>query len=256
VSGDRGATARKAAITVCRPSVICRSEGTILIEVVVAVVLLGVLVGPLVGEALSAVGRADKVRQQAARVADTVPGEGALEAWSWGTQVAAAWWRSGPTLYVRPGTSGGLPATIGLWADGWFLGEEYPEADGVLRLGATTWSTCAGRELVVRARTAGGVWGPPRRSLVPEASGVVALPLSAGTPGGLAAEASGQVVAHAPSAGNPAFQLSWDPVGTAPGPLGMPLVVQGVPSGPAEVSLDASDQSWSMEPERDLDAYF
>ncbi len=97
-------------------------EGSILIEVVVAIVLLAILMVPLAGGILSAVGRADTVRQQAARLADALPGEAALQAWSWGSKVASAWWRPGPTLYVRPERSGDQLPTVGLWVDGWFLG--------------------------------------------------------------------------------------------------------------------------------------
>lgn len=229
-----------------------RCEGSILIEVVVAIVLLAILIVPLAGGILSAAGRADTVRQQAARVADADPSEEALQAWNWGNEIASASWHPGPTLYMRPGRSGDQVPIVGLWLDGWFLGEESPDVDGVLRLGAATWSVHAGGELVLRARTPGGVWGPPWRSLIPEAEGVVSLPASAGA----AAGTEGQVVAHAPAAANPEFQVSWDQVCPEPGPLGLPLALQTALSGPSGVSLEGSAQSWWMDAERELDVYF
>jgi type II secretory pathway pseudopilin PulG len=232
--------------------VLRRCEGMILIEVIVAIILLGSLVVPLAGGILSAAGRADGVRQQAARVAGAVLDGDTLRAGMWGSEVARAWWRLGPTLLVRPERSGDVVATVGLWVDGWFLGEESLDGDRALRLDAPTWSPYAGSELVLRVRTRDGAWGPPWRSLVPGADGVVSLPVSTGVATGV----GGQVVAHAPAAGNPAFQLSWAQVCPEPGPLGLPLVLQTVLSGPGGISLDGSGQSWSMELKRGLDVYF
>jgi hypothetical protein len=232
--------------------VLRRCGGSILLELMVAIVLLGILVVPLTGGILSAVGRAGAVRQQSAQVADTVPDETAWRAWTWGGKVASSWWRAGPTLYVQPERSGDAVSTVGLWVDGWFLGEESLDGEGALQLDGPTWSTYARGELVLRVRTPGGVWGPPWRFLVPGADGAVSLPVSTG----MATGVGRQVVAHAPAAGNPAFQLSWDQVCPNPGPLGLPLVLQTGLSGPGAVSLDGSVQSWSMEPERRLDVYF
>jgi hypothetical protein len=229
-----------------------RCGGSILIEVVVAIVILAILIVPLAGGMLSAADRATTVRQQTARVADTPAGGAALQAWGWGSKVARAWWRPGPTLFVRPGLSSDQVPTVGLWLDGWFLGEEDPDVDGVLSLDAATWSTYAGSELVLRARTPGGAWGPPWRLLVPGIEGLVSFPVPAGVPTG----AEGQLIAHAPAAGNPAFQLSWDQVCPKPGPLGLPLVLQTALAGPCGISLDRSGQSWGMELRRDLDVYF
>ncbi len=105
---------------------------------------------------------------------------------------------------------------------------------------------------MMRVRTPGGVWGPPWRSLVPGVEVWSRFLCRLGWPTG----AEGQVVAHAPAAGNPEFQLSWDQVCPEPGPLGLPLVLQTALSGPSGISLDGSGQSWWMEPERDLDVYF
>jgi hypothetical protein len=229
-----------------------RCEGSILLEVMVAIALLAILIVPLAGGILSAVGRADTVRRQAARVVDAFPGEAALPAWSWGGKVASASWRPGPTLYIRTEPSGDKVSTVGLWVDGWFLGEENPDGEGVLRLEAPTWSTHAGSELVMRMRTPGGAWGPPWRSLVPGVEGVVSLAASAGVTVGT----EGQVVAHSPAAANPEFQLSWDQICPQPGPLGLPLALQTALSGPSGMSLDGSGQSWWMNPDRDLDVYF
>lgn len=229
-----------------------RDAGSVLIEVVVAVVLLAILVVPLAERMLSAATRADAVRQQADRVANDFPGERMLASWTWGSEVRGAWWRPGPTLYVDTWRSGDLTLAVGLWVDGWFLGEQSPVVEGVLRFGAGTWSTYVGAELVMRVRSPGGVWGPPWRSLVPEADGLLSL---AG-PAGMAAGVEAQVVAHAPAAANPEFQVSWAQVCPDPGSLGLPLVLESVLSGPAGLSLDGSGQSLRMQPERALDVYF
>lgn len=235
-----------------RDAFLRRGEGSILVEVAIAVVLLAILVVPLAGGMLSAASRADAVRRHADRVAGDRPGERTLTAWTWGSEVRAAWWRPGPTLYVDTRRSGDQTPAVGLWVDGWFLGEVEPDLEGLVRVGAATWSTSIGSELVIRARTSGGVWGPPRRSFVPGAEGVVTLPLSAG----MVAGAEAEVVAHAPAAGNPSFQFSPDQVRPEPSPVGLPLVLRTTLSGPSGVSLDASAQSWWMEAGRGLDVYF
>ena len=235
-----------------RDAFLRRGEGSILIEVVVAVVLLAILVVPLAGGMLSAASRADAVRQHADRVADDRPRERTLAAWTWGSEVRGAWWRPGPTLYVDTRLSGDQIPTVGLWVDGWFLGEVEPDAEGLVRVGPAIWSTPAGGELVIRARTSGGVWGPPRRFLVPGAEGRATPPVSAG----MVAGAEAEVVAHAPAAGNPSFQFSPDRVRPEPSPVGVPLVLRTTLSGPSGVSLDASAQSWWMEAGRGLDVYF
>jgi hypothetical protein len=233
-------------------AVLRRCEGSILLEVVVAIILLAILVEPLTGGILLAVGRADAVRQQAARVADSVLDGQAVRAWTWGSEVASAWWRSGPTLFVRPERSENAVPTVGLWVDGWFLSEESLDGEGVLRVDAPTWWAYPGAELVMRVRTPDGAWGPPWRSLVPGADGVVSLSVSGGEVG----RTEAQVVAHAPAAGNPGFQPSWAVDCPGPGPLGLPLVLQRVQSAPGGISLDGSGQSWFMESERGLDVYF
>jgi hypothetical protein len=227
-------------------------EGSILIEVVIAVVLLAILVAPLAGGITVAAARADAVRQQAGRIADGVSADDALLTWGWGTKVARAWWIPGPTLCVRSAPRGDQAARIGVWVDGWFLREDSLDEDGLVRLGPATWLTRAGGELVLRARTPGGVWGPPWRSIVPGVEGVVSLPVTTEAP----AVADGQVVAHASAAGNPAFQLSWEEVSPEPGPLGLPLVVQTALSGPCGIGLDGWAQCWRAERQRDLDVYF
>ncbi|OFV80587.1 MAG: hypothetical protein A2W26_07620 [Acidobacteria bacterium RBG_16_64_8] len=139
-----------------------------------------------------------------------------------------------------------------MWVDGWFLGEESPDSQGVVRMGAAVWSTHTGDELVVRARLLGGPWGPPWRSLIPGAEGQLALSGSAEMPGG----AEHQVIGHAPAAGHAQLEASWGPSPFEVGPLGTPFVLWTSFSGPAAVNLDDSSQRWFMEAGRDLDVYF
>jgi hypothetical protein len=149
----------------------------------------------------------------------------------------------------RPGD----PAmVVGLWVEGWFVGERNPDAEGAVRLGPEAWSASAGGEVVVRVRSASGAWGPPWRSLVPGAEGVVSLPASGQEGGG----AEGEVIAHPPAAGNPALRFSWTQVGADSGPLGLPAIFETTLFGPCGLSLDSTVQSWSMEAGRGLDVYF
>lgn len=161
-------------------------------------------------------------------------------------------WRPGPTLYIRAGGSADQIPIIGLWVDGWFLGEKSNEGEGVMRLGPATWPASTGRELVIRVRTAGQVWGPPWRSLVPGADGTVSVPAGEQA----AAGAGGELVAHTPTAGNPGFEFSWTVTSTGPGLLGLPVVLTPTPSGPCAVTLGDSAQSLSMDATRGVDVYF
>jgi hypothetical protein len=234
------------------------STGSILIEVVVAVALLGFLLMPLAGTALSATDRAHGLREQAVGVGADLPSEGTLEAWDWGTRAMAAWWRPGPTLHVKTRgkdeqrSTGGPAVVVGLWVDGWFLGERSADAEGAVEVGPEVLSASVSRELVVRVRRPGTSWGPPWRSLVPGAEGVVALPPSGQENAGV----GGEVVAHPPAAGTPDFRASWAGDGGDGGALGLPIVFQSAPPGPCGLSLGVFAQSWLMEAGRGLDMYF
>ena len=233
--------------------IVCRgSYGSIMIEVLVAMVLLAILILPLAGGMLSAAGRVNTVKRFDPAAAEALTEEGVREAWSWGPRVAAAWWLPGPMLHIRPDRSGDPPPTVGLWVDGWPLTAERPDPDGVTRLGSAIWSTYAGRELVVRVRISDGIWGPPWRSLVPGVTGAVLLPASAEPVAGV----DGLVVAHTPGAGNPAFEGSWTNSLPEPGPLGIPFLFPTGFTGPGGLRLDSAQQSWSVEPLRELDLYF
>ena len=228
-----------------------KAGGSILIEVVVAVVLLAVLVVPLATAAQSAVSRAQSVRNQAEHVTDAIKVTGG-EAWEWGTAVASAWWRPGPVLHLEIEERGAPDHIVGLWVDGWFVGEESPDPDGRVRVEAPTWSGLFGRELVLRTRERGGAWGPPWRSVVPAADGGIPSPTYAGE----GVVRGDQAVVHVPTLGNPLLRASWAGAPLDAGPLGMPFVLPPGGSGCCGVSLEGGTQSWWMESGRALDVYF
>jgi len=139
---------------------------------------------------------------------------------------------------------------VGLWADGWFLGEWEPDGSGVLQVDARVWADLASDDLTVRVRQAGGAWGPPWRLVVPSGSGESVASESAGDGG------AGEMVVHVPTLGNPGLGLSWAdaaPDVTAPGLL---LIFPSPGPGTHEIQLDGRKQSWKTESESDLDIYF
>jgi hypothetical protein len=224
----------------------------------VALVLLGVLLMPLVTGMLSAVNRADAVRRQAGRLSLEVAAAGRGDAWEWGAQVVSALWQPGPTLHVSVCPNGAGERFVGLWLDGWFLGERSPDAEGDVCLGASEWSGATGRELVVRARDSEGTWGPPARLSVPDAGG--APPVSSFTgrrlvPGD-AVVTDDKTVLHVPALASPLIGVLQDDVEVTEDSLGLLSVVIAPTCGRCDLSLDARAQSWEVEDGRALDVYF
>ncbi|OFW60567.1 MAG: hypothetical protein A2133_11945 [Actinobacteria bacterium RBG_16_64_13] len=233
------------------------TEGSILLEVLVALVVLGVLVGPMVTAVHSAVSGAAAARLQMSG-ARHVPSESSSgRAWGWGPRIADATWRLGPVLQIKVQPVDGAVPVVGIWINGWFTGEQSPEPDGLLSVDSDLLSDRAGQELVVRERMPGEPWGPAWRSTVPDADGSV--------PGAMAAEgaesgegAPGAVIslAHAPGLASPALVASWTEAPVASLALGVPLFLAPATTGRCELSLCGGTQSWWMESERVLDVYF
>ncbi len=227
-----------------------RSDGWVLVEVMMAVVLLGLLVVPLAAGVQSATGRANTVRSQAARVSDPPQDPDGGDAWEWGATVSSAWWRPGPSLYIQLEQRSGQDHIAGLWVNGWFQGEVEPDDDGTVRVGAPAWYGSAGEELVVRVRTATGTWGPPWRLVVPAADGVSASSALAGDGG------SGETIAHVPALANPALRPSWVETSPQASPPGFPFLLPSPGPGTGEIDLDDRRQFWNTEAGRGLDVYF
>jgi prepilin-type N-terminal cleavage/methylation domain-containing protein len=149
-------------------------EGFALIEVIVAIALLGVMVVSLVEGLQTACDAASRLREQAAVVSERSEALSNAAAWNWGAAVEHAEWSAGPRLTLQAG--GGLAAggQVGVWADGWPLGEWSVRPGVDLVLEPSVWGGLTGSELVLRAREEGGSWGPPYRTVVPDEYGGLA----------------------------------------------------------------------------------
>ncbi len=101
------------------------SEGSILLEVMMATLLIGLLVVPLATSFAGMVGEARTVRQRAEGDPAGPAASQSAEAWEWGPRVIAGWWRPGPVLHLRMSGAAGASsaeAEVGLWAEGWVRG--------------------------------------------------------------------------------------------------------------------------------------
>jgi hypothetical protein len=227
-----------------------RSGGLVLIEVMIAMVLLGLLLVPLVSGVQSIAGSADRIRNRGIGSSGSTYNSSAFEAWEWGEEVSDAWWRPGPILHVQARSGGDEDRVVGLWHDGWFLGEWESDEGGVLQVDARVWAGLTSSDLTVRVRQAAGAWGPPWRLVIPSTSSESVSSESA-SDGGV-----GETVVHVPAWGNPGLRLSWADVApdvTAPGLL---LICPSPAPGTHDIQLDGRQQSWKTEASRDLDIYF
>jgi hypothetical protein len=227
-----------------------RSEGLVLIEVMMAMVLLAMLIVPLVSAVQSVAGTADRIRSRSASSFGPINSPSACEAWKWGEEVSTAWWRPGPVLRIRAESGSDEDRVVGLWADGWFLGEWEPSEDGDVQAGVPAWTDFTDDELVVRVRRVGGGWGPPWRLVVPAGDGEILLSEVAGE------GEAGETVAHVPALGNPALGLSWADAVPEAMPPGLPFLLPDPGPGTWEIGLDGRKQSWKTESNRGLDTYF
>lgn len=247
----------------CRQPSICaarglrdRVTGSILIEILIAVVLLCIAVAPL-GTAMDAAKeRVALARSQNQRAVFAATVAWTREAWVWGSQIMSAEWRPGPALDLLVGLDAGSETVVGLWIDGWFAGEQRPEADGRLVVKGPTFIDHVGHEVVVRVRLSGGYWGPPWRSLVPDFTGQVARgPLfrrdvCAGEPD------RGGPVLHTPVEAKPAFEVSDPGLAVQADAAGFPVFLGGVTADECVIRLGKAEQAWRVEAGRVPDLYF
>jgi hypothetical protein len=232
-------------------------RGFILIEVAIAMVILALLVVPLAAGMQTAIGRSVRVRAQAQGLS-VRPDEATIEdPWEWGTRVTSIRWQPGPTLYVNAEGRSGSECVVGLWVDGWFLGERPSDAGGCICVGASDWSGETGRELVVRARQSEEAWGPPRRTVIPEGDGsTVGETAGHEAVAGNGSITDGQTVAHVPTLANPPVEVLQSDVLLEEGPLGLLFLLSPATCGRCDLSLDDQLQSWQVERGRALDVYF
>ena len=105
-------------------------DGSILIEVLVAIVLLTIILVPLATSMQAAAEQAAAFRAEHGSLAASTGSEQARAAWSWGPHVETAVWSAGQELALAVEADPLAETSVGLWADGWFIGEFTPEADG------------------------------------------------------------------------------------------------------------------------------
>jgi hypothetical protein len=240
------------------PLAFLSNQGSVLVEVLVALVLLGLLIVPLASGLESAVGRTDALRTKSQKVSDAFSNVDGAESWDWGPAVWSAQWRSGPTLGLKIVAPSGSDPVIGVWVDGWFLGERSPDAGGSVCLQASELSDLSGRELVVRVREEESVWGPPWRSLVPDASGESFSSEAATQADFLSQDANTaeKSVAHAPALANPRLEISWRGAALEADLAALLFALPTSTAGRCEAALDEQRQSWWAEAGRALDLYF
>jgi hypothetical protein len=238
-----------------------RERGMILLEVLVAVVLIGLVVGPLAAALSGVIGQSRAVREAGAgEAASRRAGTKGLE--GWGPRLTEASWRPGPMLRVATDLAGGVAgpeATVGIWVDGWAVGEvpvcaegEPGAASGEVIVPASVWSGRAGGEVVLRVRTGAGSWGPPWRSAVPGQDGGAP---AVGTVAGAESERPTSVV-HRPGIGTSKLTASW-----AAAPLTAPtfpllFTLSASVQGWGQAVLDGRSQWWRMEEGRSVDLFY
>ena len=240
------------------------NSGFLLLEVMAAAVLLAVLIVPLTTGALAALGAADAVRGQGENLAVAVEESNDDEAWGWGPRVVCAAWTPGPVLDLSVQCRGDVSLTVGVWVDGWLLGEFVSDPDGSVSLRASEWAGAEGRELTVRARQGEGVWGAPWRSVVASIAGEAPrLTMIDATPAGDGASLADHdpSVVHTPALANPEVRVNTAVEPFEVGPLGLPLLIGPSGAGRCDLGLGSDGpeeraQSWYAEKGRAVDLYF
>lgn len=246
-----------------KPTHRVRGGGFVLLEVMAAVVLLAILLVPLVTSALTALGAAGTVRERDGDLAVVAAGSGSGEAWEWGARVDSAVWGPGPVLDLAVTSPAGSDCIVGLWVNGWFVGEYPPAENGTFSVGTLEWRDAAGNQLLVRARQADGVWGPPWRSIIPTRAGEMPSVIVVDrVPRSSSGTAAGDgTVAHVPALANPVVGVGGAGASVETDPLGLVLIL-GPPRAARfdlAVGSDAAEdhvQSWYAEGGRALDVYF
>jgi hypothetical protein len=233
-------------------------QGFILVEVMVAVVLLATLLTSLATGAQRALDAAVKLRDKAAALSTGAARYPSNTPWQWGAMIERTSWSPGPELTVRMGVGAGVEAIVGIWRDGWLLGEWDVSGGEDFRLGAATWGGASGRELVVRARVARGGWGPPWRSIIPESSGEVSVGTASGTSDLTPAIGfdDPMTVAHTRSYSLPVFRGSWAESPVFRDVQGVVFVLSAFGPGSCWLECDGRSQSWANGEGRILDVYF
>lgn len=235
-----------------------RGEGFVLVEVLAAIVILGLLVASLSTAVQRACDSAAGVRDEAAVLSAASREDSHGEAWEWGPLVERAVWSPGPQLSVTVGQGAGGETTVGIWADGWCLGEWSASSEAVLRLGPGVWDEIFGQELVVRMRQGDGAWGPPCRTVVPDQYGNVGVVVASimesaeavvGFEGAGAVSHlryAGAVSLQSSNGGHPVADIIDDTI----------VLLRATTAGLGDLACGDTQQSWVMSESRRLDVYW
>jgi hypothetical protein len=232
--------------------------GFVLLEVMVAILLLGILLGALATEAQGALDAAERLWDKAANLSGLADSELDSDAWEWGSRIARVVWEGDRILQVRVGFCPGSEHTVGVWCGGWLLGEWLEPPTEPLKIGPAIWEGHTGEELVVRARSTASGWGPPWRTVVPDAYGVYTLESAGSVQGPMEPQSheSVRTVAHllcrctllptASWSGSPVTENLWRTT----------LLLSEYDEGLCRVSLGDREQCWVASKGRRLDVYF
>lgn len=233
-------------------------RGFVLAEVLIAVVLLAVLIVPLATGMTAAADQASRVRAQAEGLPAVTSESATRAAWGWGPKVEGLRWASGPTAAIEVGTVADPESVVGVWTDGWFLGEWSLDGGHILELPAATWSGLEGAELTVRVRRVDGSWGPPWRSTIPgeRFDSVPATDLGSDVVEGDGATTGGETVVHVPGLANPDVAILQTGTALHVDRLGLVFYLLPASIGISDIRLGDVVQSWRVEDGRALDLYF
>jgi len=242
-----------------------RQEGFLLLEVMVAVVVLAVMTVSLAGAAQSVSAAAGRLRggqvEPSRGFAQDDTSEAAVgKAWRWGEQVEAVLWGRSGKIEVKVSDCLGLHIShrVGVWIDGWFVGEFETDSDGTVLLSSGNWvskqtvAAAPQRELIVRVRTTGECWGPPWRLVLAGANS------DAGQFSLERAQKPDEdcAVVHLPFLSTATLRLGGVSGAASSECGGLLRVVCSSGEGVVEVGLEGRSQSWSAEAGRSVDVYF
>lgn len=233
-------------------------QGFVLLEIMAAVTLLGILIGLLGTAVQRACDSSLSLRDKARTLSATSSERSYAEAWEWGARIESATWSPGPKLVITTGQDCAFEVEIGAWANGWEVGEWSASSATHLEVGGSTWDGLAGQELAVRARAAEGAWGPPYRTVVPDAYGNVAVapanalesenPASSWLNAGMAV--------HSRSLGISSLAASWIEEPVVETIHDLIQVLRGSTYGLCSIECMGGVQSWISSEGRSVDVYW
>lgn len=233
-------------------------KGFILIEIMVALVLAAVILTSLANDAQRARDAAARVRSRATVLPEIATPHDAAAAWEWGPSIAQASWGAGPTLSVVTRWTAAKGMVIGIWISGWPVAEWPVDSGRCLHVGPAVWSGSANEEITIRARADKGGWGPPWRSVVPDAYGNECAAVAAPASGTSAARGfdDAPVVTHLPCSSCPIVLGAWSGVPLSESFLGLVFPGPVLGKGLGGIECGEEVQNWWASQGRRLDVYF